>query len=281
MPFLQSKWLIVLGALITSSPAVEFDLVFPRSNASYSPAESFPFVFAVQNTERAELLNLRLSYYIYKSNDGLNFDNRLWMVHDFSWTNWSGSADPYFVYDYFDDSFNTSGRWLVEWKLSWESCNVEALTHSHHSGGVSEHYYHSTEGFYINNSSLKEVDLVAATANESCPGSPNGIVINVTDTVMSSPSWLNWAHRDTCVVTENTTASPTTSTPDPCRIAIDEDTAESMAAAQQQRFCYLPVPPDNCPKEENRATQLAVLGVSGILTAIGALGLAGLLIDIF
>ncbi|GLA81311.1 hypothetical protein AtubIFM56815_004955 [Aspergillus tubingensis] len=273
MPFLQPKWLIVLGALITTSPAVEVDLVFPRSETSYSPAEWFPFVFAVQNTERAELLNLRMSCRIYKSNNGLDF-GKLSVVHDFSWTNWSGSTDPYFAYDYFHNSFNTSNNWLLQCQIRWQSCDVEGLSHYLPQHGLNDHEYTWTMGFYIDNSSLKEVDLVAATANGTCPGSQNAIAINVTNKVMDSPSDENTAHRDTCVVTTNTTASPTTSIPDPCRIAIDEDTAESMAAAQQQRFCYLPVPPDNCPKEENGATQLAVLGVCGILTVVGALGFA-------
>ncbi|OJZ91015.1 hypothetical protein ASPFODRAFT_41445 [Aspergillus luchuensis CBS 106.47] len=274
MHFLQPKWLIVFGALITSSPAVEVDLVFPRNEASYSPAEWFPFVFAVQNTEKAELLNLRISYMLRKGDELADLDDQILGSHDLSWTNWSGSADPYLAYEYIQNDFNTSGSWIIEWELHWQSCNVEALNRGSDSNGVSEHYYHRTDGFYINNSSIKEVDLVAATANETCPGSPDGIVINVTDTVMSTLPWVNSAHRDTCVVTKNTTASPTTSTPDPCRIAIDEDTAESMASTQQQRLCYLPVPPDNCSKEENGATQSAILGVCGMLTVIGALGLA-------
>ncbi|GLA39970.1 hypothetical protein AnigIFM63309_007574 [Aspergillus niger] len=280
MHFLQPKWLIVLGIFVTISPAVEVDLVFPRSEASYSPAEWFPFVFAVQNTKRAELLNLQMSCYIRRSNDMIDFDNQLSINYDFRWTNWSGSADPYLAYSYIHNEFNTSSHWLLQCNLGWQSCDVEALSHGPYvSGGLSDHYYIWTMGFNIDNSSLREVDLVTATANGTCPGSRNAIAINVTDKIMNSPSDGNTARRDTCVVTTNTTASTTTSTPDPCRIAIDEDTAESMASVHQQRFCYLPDPPDNCPKEENGATPLAVLGVSGMLTAVGALGFAVLYID--
>ncbi|KAI2940976.1 CAZyme family GH18 [Aspergillus niger] len=262
MHFLRPKWFIVLGFFVTTSPAVEVDLVFPRSDASYSPAEWFPFVFAVQNTEKAELLNLQVTCNIRKRNATLkDIDNQLYLNHDFSWTNWSGSADPYLAYNYIHNDFNTSNHWVLLCVLSWQSCDVEALTHGPYAnGGVSDHEYRWTMGFHIDNSSLKEVDLVAATANDTCPGSQNAISINVTDRVMNSPRYGNTARRETCVVTTNTTASPTTSTPDPCRVAIDEDTAESMASVQQQRFCYLPVPPDNCPTEENGATPLAVLG---------------------
>ncbi|KAI3011153.1 hypothetical protein CBS147346_1354 [Aspergillus niger] len=257
--------------MVTSAPAVEVDLVFPR-NETYSPTDYFPFVFAVQNTDRAELLNIQISYFIRKSNDLKDRDDQLLGVHDFRWTNWSGSADPYFAYKYIHNCFNTSSHWLVQWELRWQSCDVEALTNGHRGGGISDHFYTWTRDFTIDNSTPKEVDLVSATANDTCPGSRNAIVINVTNTVMSSPSSLNTAGRDTCVVVANTTASPTTSNPDPCRLAIDKDTAESMASVQHHRLCDGLNPPDDCPKEDNDAPRLAVLGLSSFLTAIGALG---------
>ncbi|GKZ27564.1 hypothetical protein AbraIFM66951_009090 [Aspergillus brasiliensis] len=267
MHFLQPRWLLALGAIATTAPAVEVDLVFPR-NETYSPTDYFPFVFAVQNTERAELLNIQLSYFIRKSNDLKDRDDQLILNHDLRWTNWSASADPYLAYQYIHNRFNTSSHWLVQWELRWQSCNVESR---HRDAGISDHFYTWIQDFSIDNSSLKEVDLVAATANDTCPGSRNAFVINATDTIMSSPSILNAADRDTCVVVANTTASPTTSTPDPCRLAIDEDTAESIASVQHRRLCNGLNPPEDCPKE-NDAPRLVVLGLSGFLAAIGALG---------
>ncbi|EDP47446.1 conserved hypothetical protein [Aspergillus fumigatus A1163] len=221
--------------------AVEVDLVFPR-NETYSPAEWFRIVFAVLDPQSAELLNLRISYDIRKNN---NRNNQTTLTHDLHWANWSSSADPYLTYQYVR-TLNTTGN-----------CD--------HDGGVFEHYYSWWQHFTIDDSALKKVDLVAATANATCPGDRNAIAINVTDTTMHSPPGLNSAGRDTCVVTATTTASATRTTPDPCRVAIDADAEASMAAVHQKLLCdHLKNsnPPEVCPAEENGAQQLAALGVA-------------------
>lgn len=222
------------------------DLVFPR-NETYSPAGRFPVVFAVQNPQSAELLNLRISYDIRKGDDR---NNDATLTHDRRWANWSNSADPYLAYQYLQN-LNTTGHWSVAWRVRWQSCNEEALVNDDEEGGVFEHYYSWAQFFTVDDSTPKEVDLVAATANASCLEDRNAIAINVTDTTMHSPPYLNSAGRDTCVITANSTSSATRTTPDPCRVAIDEDTAASMAAVQQKRLCDGLNPPDYCPKEEN------------------------------
>jgi hypothetical protein len=253
------------------------DLVFPR-NETYSPADWFPVVFAVQNPQSAELLNLRISYDIRKDN---NRNNQTTLIHDLRWANWSSSADPYLAYQYIR-TLNTTGNWSVVWRLRWQSCDVEALANrdkkvlpTDHDGGVFEHYYSWEQYFTIDDSPLKKVDLVAATANSTCPKDMNAIAINVTDITMQSPPGLNAAGRDTCVVTVNSTATRTT--PDPCRVAINEDTAASMAAAHQKRLCnplLYPNPPEDCPAEKNGAQKLTGFGVPCFLAAFGIVGFA-------
>ncbi|PYI35737.1 hypothetical protein BP00DRAFT_442524 [Aspergillus indologenus CBS 114.80] len=81
---------------------------------------------------------------------------------------------------------------------------------------------------------------------------------------------VNSAGRDTCVVTANSTATPA-----PHRIAIDKDSAESMAAVQHLRLCDGLNPPDDCSREENGAPQQLVgLGGSCFLAAVGVVGFA-------
>ncbi|RHZ62527.1 hypothetical protein CDV55_107110 [Aspergillus turcosus] len=239
MHFSQARWLGLLGAIVTTAHAVEVDLVFPR-NETYSPADWFPIIFAVQDPQSAELLNLRIFYDIRKDSDR---NNQTALTHDLRWANWSSSADPYLAYRFVRD-LNTTGNWSVAWELYWQSCDEEALANrdkkvlpSDHDGGVFEHYYSWVQRFTIDDSAPKEVDLVAATANATCPEDRNAIMINVTDTTMHSPPGLNSAGRDTCVVTANSTSSATRTTPDPCRVAINEDTAASMAAAHQKLLC--------------------------------------------
>ncbi|KAB8067107.1 hypothetical protein BDV29DRAFT_186739 [Aspergillus leporis] len=275
----QARWLGLLAAIVTTARAVEVDLVFPR-NETYSPAEWFPIVFAVQNPQSAELLNLRISYDIRKDN---NRNNQTILTHDLRWANWSSSADPYLAYQYVR-ALNTTGNWSVTWELYWQSCDEEALANrdekvlaSDHDGGVFEHYYSWWQHFTIDDSALRKVDLVAATANATCPEDRNAVAINVTDTTMHSPPGLNSAGRDTCVVTANSTASATRTTPDPCRVAIDADAEASMAAVHQKLLCDRlknSNPPEDCPAEENGAKQLAALGVSYFLATFGVVGLA-------
>ncbi|KAH3515028.1 hypothetical protein KXV55_001073 [Aspergillus fumigatus] len=240
--------LIRLARLIVRSPlrAVEVDLVFPR-NETYSPAEWFRIVFAVLDPQSAELLNLRISYDIRKNN---NRNNQTTLTHDLHWANWSSSADPYLTY-------HSTGKAATR-----KRNRDEKVLPSDHDGGVFEHYYSWWQHFTIDDSALKKVDLVAATANATCPGDRNAIAINVTDTTMHSPPGLNSAGRDTCVVTATTTASATRTTPDPCRVAIDADAEASMAAVHQKLLCdHLKNsnPPEVCPAEENGAQQLAAL----------------------
>ncbi|KAH2287766.1 hypothetical protein KXW02_008787 [Aspergillus fumigatus] len=226
--------------------AVEVDLVFPR-NETYSPAEWFRIVFAVLDPQSAELLNLRISYDIRKNN---NRNNQTTLTHDLHWANWSSSADPYLTY-------HSTGKAATR-----KRNRDEKVLPSDHDGGVFEHYYSWWQHFTIDDSALKKVDLVAATANATCPGDRNAIAINVTDTTMHSPPGLNSAGRDTCVVTATTTASATRTTPDPCRVAIDADAEASMAAVHQKLLCdHLKNsnPPEVCPAEENGAQQLAAL----------------------
>ncbi|KAA8642638.1 hypothetical protein EYZ11_004659 [Aspergillus tanneri] len=269
MHFPQARWLGLLGVIVTTAYAVEVDLVFPR-NETYSPADWFPIVFAVQNPQSAELLNLRISYDIRKGNDR---NNDTTLIHDLRWANWSSSADPYLAYQYLQ-YLNTTGHWSVTWRLRWQSCDEEALANNDENGGVFEHYYSWAQFFTIDDSAPKEVDLVAVTANAICPEDRNAIAINVTDRTMHSLPDLNSAGRDTCVVTANSTASTTRTAPDPCRVAINEDTAASMTAVQQKRLCDGPNPPNNCPNEENGAQQLAVLSISCFLSAFGVVGFA-------
>ncbi|PWY81536.1 hypothetical protein BO94DRAFT_557985 [Aspergillus sclerotioniger CBS 115572] len=257
MHFPQARWLGLLGVMVTVTTAdtVEVDLIFPH-NESYAPADWFPIVFVVQNTQSAELLNLRISYDIRWNND---VNNQSIFAHDFRWTNWSGSADPYLAYHY----------------LRWQSCDEEYLSRPsiyYGRNGIFNHHYSGWQFFSIEDAPLKDVDLVAATANATCPGDCNAIAINVTDITMNTFWNMNTAGRDTCVVTTNSTASHTYSTPDPCRIAIDADSAASMASVHHTRLCDGLNPPDDCPKRENGAQKLEAWGMSCFLAAFGVTG---------
>lgn len=164
----QAKWLGFLGAivLVPTVAAVEVDLVFPRNESYSPPADWFPIVFAVQNTSSAELLNLHMFYDIRMNND---VNNQTTFTHDFRWANWSGSADPYFAYQYVRNLL-TTGPWSVAWELRWQSCDEEALANMQWSSGyyyqsLWNHHYSGLLFFTIDDTSPQDVDLVATTAN--------------------------------------------------------------------------------------------------------------------
>ncbi|KAF7173729.1 hypothetical protein CNMCM6106_007766 [Aspergillus hiratsukae] len=263
----RASWLLAacMGAIINASSVLEVDLVFPR-NETYAPTEWFPIVFAFQNPKSAKYLNFDLSYNLWNLDDR---NNSLTRSHDLRWANWS-SHDPYFAHEFLS-SFRVQGRWKLDWSLSWQSCDEYAFEHNPLRADMIRNTSTKSTWFTIQDSA-PTVDLVAATANKSCPGE-YGVAIDVTDKTMQVPMWVNWAGGeytdDTCAVV----ASSPTPTPDPCRVDIDSTIVASMTASLKARLCDSLNPPADCPKvDESAAQQLAVFSVSCLLTAFGALG---------
>ena len=277
MSWLRMSWLLVacLGAIVNASGVLEVDLVFPL-NETYAPTEHFPVVFAFQNPERAKHLNPYLSYTIWHWDTNFG-DDVVVGIPELRWTNWS-SHDPYLLHTYHGE-FNTEGHWMLKWSLTWQSCDEYAFSVGSDTADMIRNSSTWSTTFTIKNSAPK-VDLVAATANKSCPGeySPgeySGIAINVTDKTMGVPWRVNWSGsaytNNTCAVVASQTL-----TPDPCRVSIDSAYTASMEASLRARQCNIllnPNPPDDCPEDdENTAQKLSVFGVSVLLTACGALG---------
>ncbi|KAL5360966.1 hypothetical protein BJX96DRAFT_175788 [Aspergillus floccosus] len=113
-----------------------------------------------------------------------------------------------------------------------------------------------------------KVDLVASTANRSCPGE-FGVPIHVTDYTIPVPTLEMWGNGDVCAVVES---SPTLK-PDPCRVNITPATVESMEAEFRCRPIF---PPEDCLQDQGKegaAQKVAVIGTSSVLAAFGAVGL--------
>jgi hypothetical protein len=267
MHILRASWLLAacMGTIINASNILEVDLVFPR-NETYAPAERFPVVFAFQNPERARYLNTDITYTIWNLDDR---NDTLTRSHDLRWVNWSGS-EPYLAHEFFS-TFSNEGRWRVSWSLTWQSCDEDAFE-NHPFGANMIRNMSTWATWFTLQSSAPKVDLVAATANKTCPGE-YGVVIDVTDKTMKVPSGVRWSGgdytNDTCAV-----AAPTpTSTPDPCRVHIGKTTVASMEASLLARLCRGLNPPSDCPEDKKSAAQqLTVAGISCLLVTFGALG---------
>ncbi|KAI9040040.1 uncharacterized protein KD926_008603 [Aspergillus affinis] len=259
---MRFAWLLV-GCMSVmakvASNVLEVDLVFPR-NDTYAPADLFPIVFAFQNPERARLLNPDIFYTIrdWDNMFGNNSFGITWS-HDLKWANWS-SHDPYFVYTFFPESFRREGHYWLTWSIGWNSCDMNAF--SNHGGGDIVKNDSTWSVLFTIKDSAQKVDLVAATANKTCP-KELGTAINVT-------GQMTLRNGNTCAVVASSTPTPT---PDPCQVKIDSAIVASMSASQHATFCKGLHPPADCPEEDKSAAQqLMVIGVSCFLAAVGAIG---------
>lgn len=255
-----------MGTTINASDVLEVDLVFPR-NETYAPTENFPVIFAFQNPELARYLNPEVTYTIW---DLDNTNNSLTTYHDLRWTNWT-EQNPFYAY-YYLNILNKEGRWRVRWTLTWQSCDEKAFEKDTLRAKMISNSSTWSTWFTLENSAPK-VDIIAATANKTCP-EEYGMTINVTDKTMQVPRWVTWsggAHtNNTCAVVDSSTRTPT---PDPCRVNIDKTILASMEASLHSRLCNGLNPPSDCEDEKkNAAQQLAVAGISCLLASFGALG---------
>jgi hypothetical protein len=252
--------------MINASDILEVDLLFPR-NETYAPTDRFPVVFAFQNSKLARYLNPEISYTLWNlQHNTASFS----LTHDLRGRNWTGQ-DTYLAYD-FVDQFEREGQYRVTWTVTWQSCDEEAFENE--LRGANMIYNSSTWGTgFTTQSSAPKPDLVAATANKTCPGE-YGMLINVTDKTMKVPRRVVWSGGDytngTCAVLAKATP---TSTPQPCRVHIDNTTVASMEASYLARLCGGLNPPSDCPGDKKSAAQqLAVAGISCLLATFGALG---------
>ncbi|KAJ5810486.1 uncharacterized protein N7503_002704 [Penicillium pulvis] len=267
MHFPRKSWLLAFftGTITNASDILEVDLVFPR-NETYAPTEWFPVVFAFQNPERARYLNPALGYTIWNLDDT---NNSRTFLHDLRWTNWTGE-DPFYAYQYFD-FLEDEGRWRVRWTLDWQSCDEDTFGGNPIDAKIISNSSTWSTWFTLQSSAPK-VDLVAATANKTCPGE-YGMTINVTDKTMQVPRGVTWSGGDhtnhTCAVVASSAPTPTS---DPCQVHIDKTIVASMEASLHTRLCNGLNPPSDCAdNKDNAAQQLAVGGISCLLAAAGAL----------
>ncbi|RYO95515.1 hypothetical protein DL764_007693 [Monosporascus ibericus] len=179
--FARASWFLLAcwGAIVVAAGGVlEVDLVFPR-NDTYAPTPDLPVVFTFQNPELAQFINPYISYSIRNWDDN-SLNDTVSSHHDLRWTNWS-SYDPYFVYHYFD-GYNIEGYWWLTWSVYWQSCDERWVSDPsaefNRRGMISNSSSWSI--LFTTENSGKEVDLVAAITNKTCP-EELGVAINVTD----------------------------------------------------------------------------------------------------
>ncbi|KAJ5762793.1 hypothetical protein N7533_001474 [Penicillium manginii] len=229
-------------------------------------------VFAFQNAERARYLNPRITYRFWNLDNETNSHT---LFHDLSWTNCT-EQDTFYAYHYYG-YFKEERRLRVRWSLSWQSCDEDAFENHPLSANMINNSSSWSTWFTLQDSAPK-VDLIAATANKTCP-EEYGMANNLTDKTMEVPMGVRWSGGDytnsTCAVVALSTPTPT---PDPCRVHIDrvhidKTIVASTEASLKSDLCKGIDRPSDCPEgKDNAAHQLAVAGISCLLAAVGALG---------
>jgi hypothetical protein len=258
----QSIWALVgasgyLSAVASAAGVLDVGLVFPRTNATYSPSDDFPIVFAAQNSKLAEHLKLSIRYRVLN----MTGDTELIVdgIHEFDWTS-ASEHDPYLLWSPL--KLGGESKLRLAWSLHWRSCNQtyqEVLL----ARNVTDIFL---VDFEISASGQK-VDLVAATSNGNSTNCPNGGVgIDVTDKTLEATT--DRLKRETCAVLGSSSPTPISN---PCKVKIDKATAESMAAADLKWKCRGFNQPSECPKSDDVANSgFAVAGVSTLAAAFGA-----------
>lgn len=175
----------------------------------------------------------------------------------------NSSTEPYFVYKH--PTIDTEGHYQLFAYTTWASCD---------ESGVQVSFIGDTTN-YTNNFSIdftikkggQDVDLVAATANDTCSGQV-GFTLNVTDKTYEVAA-SGQIPAGTCAVLASPYPTPAVGR---CRVKIDTAADASISADLHARLCKGFNPPNDCPEEGNAVQQLAVAGVASFAAVFGAIG---------
>lgn len=258
----QSTWALVgasgyLSAVASAAGVLDIGLVFPRTNATYSPSDDFPIVFAMQNSKLAEHLNPTIWYQVLN----MTGDTTILVggLLEFNWTS-ASEHDPYFSWSPL--SLGGESKLRILWQPRWTSCDQ-----SHQDVRVVRN--RTDNNFVVDfevKASGQKVDLVAATNSGSSANCPNeGVGIDVTDKTLEGTT--DSLSLETCAVLGTSSPTPVSN---PCKVKIDKAAAESMAAVDLEQKCRGLDQPSECPKSGLANPSIAVAGVSTLVAAFGA-----------
>ena len=249
--------LACLGSVVNAAGELEIGVVFPR-NETYAPTDNFPIVFALQNAELAKHLRLHITSMIRNGPDlRSGFGSGWFDLADINFT-----TEPYLVYKYV--TADTDGPHQLFAYTDWLSCDKSGNKVSFISGGTNY-----TVNFGVDftiQKGAQEVDLVAATANDTTCSGQVGFTLNVTDETHEADA-SGRMPGGTCAVLASPNPTPTVG---PCRVKIDTAAEASMSAVRRAKLCKGINPPDDCPEEESAVQRLAISGVVSFAAMLGA-----------
>jgi hypothetical protein len=270
-----TTWLVAgLSALtvaVETTGTVEVDLVFPR-NETYAAPQYMPFVFAISNPSLATLLQSRIEYTVWNSNDTTTQEGMRQNNTVASGNVSLPTTDPnqyensaYLLHD-FSAKFNTEGEFLMLWRLYWYSSNV---TLNLWTGGL---LFSTT-----NSDSAQKVNLVTVTSNGTACSTRPGRVIRGMGKALHIKRIQNvptgtWMGGEKCadVLSQDSLITK------PCEVKIDDGAAAGIWASVNVTMCrYRPYPGEEtpkdivCPGKKSGAQKPAAGGLTCLLLLLG------------
>lgn len=277
-----TTWMIAcLSALTTAvetTGSVEVDLVFPR-NESYTPPHYMPFIFAISNPSLATLLQSRIEYTVWNSNDtttqeGMRQDNTVASGNVSLPTTDPNffETSPYLLHD-FSAKFKAEGEFAILWRLYWYSCaqGSSNVTLNLWTGGL---LFSTT-----NSNSAQAVDLVTGTSNgTACYGRPGRTIRGMAkafkiEGVQNVPTGT-WMGGEKCadVLSQDSLITK------PCEVKVDNEAAAGIWASVNETMCrHRPYPGEEtpkdivCPGKKSDAQKPIVGGLACLLMLLGLL----------
>ncbi|KAK4172710.1 hypothetical protein QBC36DRAFT_337249 [Triangularia setosa] len=216
-----------------------------------------PVVFAIRNAHLGPLLQPSISYQVRNRSDlDQSMPSHHHLILNVSWTDY----EPYFAYTFIN--MTAEGTFQIFWTTSWVFCNQTGDRNQILREDTTELLYSTIK------KDAPVTDLVAVTASDQpCNASP-GVSVNISNTT-AVPSF---PEKGTCALID--ASNPIGVSSDPCRINIDEPTAERIQNSLRERLCSAlnPERPADCTTKENAAQSGAAVGINCLAVAIVMIG---------
>ena len=177
---------------------MEFDIIFPRENETYAPADNFPVVLAVRNPMAALAFRPNMVWELYKAEgEGLDYDQEKLLDSGLNYelgfspfdlfhdnvapSNFTTDKNPHFFYNTTTQLNGTSeeGRYLLVWITSYTNCTdpkpynaTDRRTWQTEGAGWERWYKSALVQFSIKDGGIQPNQM--ALSNDRCEPDSNG-----------------------------------------------------------------------------------------------------------
>ncbi|KAJ3490649.1 hypothetical protein NLG97_g5736 [Lecanicillium saksenae] len=243
LPFL-ALGIVASRADAAAKGNTEVDVMFPY-NGTFAPTPLLPIVFAIQNPEVAQKLNLRLNYRVIPyGHPNVTTDYERVRLNALP----NGEA-TFYARDFVSGIFNKEGTWEFFWQLRWNNCTST-------EDGDGKHFSRDTEEpvnsfVFSTHRDGRKPDLVASNSSDDCKHF-QGIAFEVQGLLDVPPP------QNADMLTSCAHVAVPAPTPSPCRASIPSDAIESISSRITKAACLVATPVVSCPAQDSASGRTAV-----------------------